>query len=135
MKPRSKSKAGARKRPAKAGGLSMLLALPFVGSRKPTPDNPSQRDFWHGVRSTGNYGNDCAIGSQYAYFALQAIKAENNAPALGNIVLSMIENGCPKGIAVGFFQTVADVCLGYHQIPAPDVLLAGPRAVGKGGDA
>jgi len=48
---------------------------------------------------------------------LQAIKAQDFAPLLGWIVIDMIANRCPEHIVVGFFQTVADVCLGNHEIP------------------
>lgn len=87
---------------------SSLDSLPFV----------VKRDFWHNVKSTGDYQQDCDLGSRYAYLALQMIKAEKFQPLLGLIVLDMIKNKCPDGIAVGFFQAVADVALGIHQIPA-----------------
>jgi hypothetical protein len=54
------------------------------------------------------------------------IKADKFQPLLGWIVLDMIEHKCPMHIVVGFFQTVADVCLRYHEIPT-----APPRPRGK----
>jgi hypothetical protein len=100
--------------------------LPFVGSRAGPRKGEFPRDFWCNVKSTGSCEKDQSLGSAYAYHALQAIKADNFAPLLGWIVLDMIEHKCPKDIVVGFFQTVADVCLGYHAIPQPHHLLARP---------
>jgi hypothetical protein len=104
--------------------------LPFVGTRAQKRKGELcsfPRDFWHNVKSTGCWEKDQSLGSAYAYAALQAIKADNFAPLLGWIVIDMIEHKCPEHIVVGFFQTVADVCLGYHQIPAARVRLMVPK--------
>lgn len=85
-----------------------------------------RRDFWHNIQSTGDDMKDQELGSQLAYFALQAIKSENFAPLLGWIVMGMIEKKCPDHIVIGFFQIVADVCLGNHKIPGDDVVLRNP---------
>ena len=109
--------------------MSMVETLPFIGPRKNARKAVnSPRDFWCNITMTGDYDKDCDIGSQYAYLALQAIKADNFAPLLGWIVMDMIANKCPRPIVLGFFQTVADVCLGYHQIPSADMLLDVPGA-------
>jgi hypothetical protein len=100
--------------------------LPFIGNRKNARKDQLPRDFWHNVTSTGDDIKDQSVGSQYAYLALQVIKADNFAPLLGWIVLDMITNKCPEHIVVGFFQTVAGVCLGYHKIPPADVRLVVP---------
>jgi hypothetical protein len=99
-----------------------MIDLPFVASRT----DRARRDFWHNVQSTGDDMKDQDLGSQLAYFALQAVKAEDFAPLLGWIVLDMIEKKCPEHIVIGFFQIVADVCLGNHQIPDADVQLVVP---------
>ena len=57
--------------------------------------------------------------SQYELYPLPFFSASKHC----TIVLDMIENECPDHIAVGFFQTVADVCLGLLQIPAAYVRL------------
>lgn len=81
------------------------------------PKGQKLRDFWYGVKSTGDWSKDQELGSTYTYLVLQAIKAEKFQPLLGWIVLGIIKYKCPKHIAVGFFQTVADIALGLHQIP------------------
>lgn len=105
---------------------SAVDRLPFVGRRARPRKGQFPRDFWHNVTSTGDWSKDQSLGSAYAYHALQTIKADNFAPLLGWIVINMIEHKCPKHIVVGFFQTVADVCLGYHQIPPADMRLVVP---------
>jgi hypothetical protein len=85
----------------------LIAQLPFVAND----------GFWCGVVSTGDFQADNEIGSHYAYLALAAIRAEKFQPLLGWIVMDMIKKGCPEGIVCGFFQTVADVCLGYYRIP------------------
>ncbi len=102
-----------------------MLDLPFVG----TIPGRQRRDFWHNVQSTGDDMKDQDLGSQLAYFALQAVKSENFAPLLGWIVLDMIDKKCPEHIVIGFFQIVADVCLGNHQIPDRDVQLVVPTSL------
>jgi hypothetical protein len=113
---------------AQEGPSSFTDRLPFVGSAgaKRRKDQ-LPRDFWHNVKSTGDHLKDSDIGSAYAYLALQAIKAEKFQPLLGWIVLDMIESRCPRHIVVGFFQTIADVCLGLRQIPASHVRLVVPK--------
>ena len=103
---------------------SAIDRLPFIGPRAPNGRSP--RDFWHNITSTGSIEKDQSLGSAYAYHALQAIKTDNFAPLLGWIVLDMIRHKCPEHIVVGFFQTVADVCLDHHAIPAADVRLMVP---------
>ncbi len=102
-----------------------MIELPFVAA---VPGR-QRRDFWHNVQSTGDDMKDQQLGSQLAYLALQAIKAENFAPLLGWIVMDMITNRCPEHVVVGFFQTVADVCLGNYEIPPADVRLVVPTAL------
>jgi hypothetical protein len=110
----------ARRRPS-----SFVDRLPFIGpAGEKRRKDQLPRDFWHNVKSTGDHLKDSEIGSAYAYLALQAIKADRFQPLLGWIVLDMIEHKCPKHIVVGFFQTIADVALGLHQIPAAHVRLA-----------
>lgn len=101
---------------------SMIEMLPFIGLKK----GKSRQCYWRSVKSTGDDMQDQALGSQLAFLTLQAVKAENFAPLLGWIVIDMIENKCPDHIVVGFFQTVADVSLGNHRIPAADIQLAIP---------
>ena len=96
---------------------SAVECLPFVGARARPRKGQLPRDFWREVKSTGDPEQDQSLGSHYACLALQYIKAHDFAPLLGWIVLDMIEHQCPKHIAVGFFQTVADVCLGNYEIP------------------
>ena len=105
-----------------------ILNLPFIGKRQRPRKGQTAECFWHNVASSGDVGRDQNLGSQYAYLALQAIKADDFAPLLGWIALDMIEAKCPAPIAVGFFQAVADVCLGYHQIPRADMHLVVPTA-------
>jgi hypothetical protein len=102
---------------AQQGPSSFVDNLPFVApiGAKRCGDH---RDFWHNVQSTGDELKDEELGSRYAYLALQAIKAEKFQPLLGWIVLDMIANKCPETIAIGFFQTIADVALGIYQIRA-----------------
>jgi hypothetical protein len=115
---------------AAAQHQNAIEKLPFVGMRKGDRTGVNlPRDFWHNVKSTGDMEKDQAFGSACAYLALQAIKADNFAPLLGWIVLDMITNKCPEHIVIGFFQTVADVCLGYHQIPPAEVRLVVPAVV------
>ncbi len=113
---------------AQEGPASFVDRLPFVGpagAKRRKDQLP--RDFWHNVKATGDHLRDSDIGSAYAYLALQAIKANKFQPLLGWIVLDMIDSKCPKHIVVGFFQTIADVCLGLHQIPASHVRLVVPK--------
>lgn len=108
------------------GRHDIIDRLPFAEPMNRLPRRTEQklRDFWYDVKSTGNWAKDQKLGSDYAYLALQAIKAERFQPLLGWIVLGMIENKCPKHIVVGFFQTVADIALGLHKIPDIRVRLA-----------
>jgi hypothetical protein len=99
---------------------SLFEKLPFIGPRKNPVGDQLPRDFWRDVTSTGDLLKDQELGSHLAWLALQAIKADNFAPLLGWIVIDMIEHKCPEHIVVGFFQTVADVCLGNHAIPSAD---------------
>jgi hypothetical protein len=94
-------------------------SLPFVGPRKGPLKNQRPRDFWCDVHSTGDTLQDEELGARLARLALQAMKAENFSPLLGWIVLDMIRHKCPDQIAIGFFHTIAGVCLG-NEIPATD---------------
>lgn len=107
---------------------SLIDKLPFVGKHSMSRKGQWSRSYWSNVRSTGDYHRDCKVGSQYAYRALQTIKAESFQPLLGWIVLDMIKKKCPTGFVVGFFQTIADVCLGYRKIPdaSPEQLVPCP---------
>ena len=112
----------AQARARDAAFVNDLAKLPFVGMIA------GRRVFWHNVKSTGNATEDEHIGSAYAYLALQFIKTHQFQPLLGFIAFSMIEKGCPPQIGVGFFQTIADVCLGIYKIPEPHVRLAVPES-------
>jgi hypothetical protein len=94
----------------------LLEKLPFIGPRK----KPFPRDFWHNVSSTGDMLKDQRLGNHLGWLALQAIKADNFSPLLASIALGMIEHQCPKHIVIGFFQAVADACLGIYDIPSGD---------------
>jgi hypothetical protein len=96
-----------------------IIDLPFVAER----GKGEFRDFWHNVQTTGDVSKDQNLGAQLACFTLQFIKSNDFAPLLGWVVLGMIEKQAPTHIVVGFCQTIADVCLGYHQIPAADMTL------------
>jgi hypothetical protein len=115
-----------RKAPAaKPADGSLLDDLPFVASR----GKGERRDFWHNVHSTGDTLKDQRLGMQLAYFTLQTVKSDDFAPLLGLVVLGMIEKQTPAHIVIGFCQTIADVCLGYHQIPAADMTLDVPASM------
>jgi hypothetical protein len=105
--------------------MGRLLDLPFVAPR----GKGEGRDFWHNVQTTGDILKDQRLGMQLAYFTLQFIKSDDFAPMLGFVVLGMIEKQAPTHIVVGFCQTIADVCLGYHQIPAADMTLEVPASM------
>lgn len=107
--------------------MSAADKLPFVGTRKRPRKHQSPRDMWHNVAATGDLEKDQEIGAQYAYMTLQALKADDFPPLLGHVVIDMIENKCPDDIVVGFFQTVADVCLRRREIPKAGVALIDPR--------
>jgi hypothetical protein len=93
----------------------LLEKLPFIGPPKPFP-----RDFWHNVASTGDMLKDQRLGNHLGWLALQAIKADNFPPLLSGIALGMIKHQCPEHIVIGFFQAIADACLGIYDIPSGD---------------
>jgi hypothetical protein len=107
--------------------LCEIQDLPFVGKRIGPDKNQISGDFWHKVVSTGDWAKDQDLGSQYAYLALRSIKFNDFAPLLGWIVIDMIRHKCPEHIALGFFQTVSDVCLGYYKIPTGPLFTPLPR--------
>jgi hypothetical protein len=86
--------------------------LPFVGQRKNARKDQLPREFWHNVTSTGDVLQDQKLGAHFARLALQAMQTNNFSPLLPWIALDMLENGCPKHVAIGFFQTIASACMG-----------------------
>ena len=96
-------------------------SLPFVGPRPHRGKDQLRRCFWHNVASTGDYTKDNELGVQYAYLALQAIKDDNFTPLLGWIALDMIRTKCPDGIAIGFFQIIADAAIGRSRAPTANL--------------
>ncbi len=98
---------------ARAAPKMASHTLPFVGR---SSKEPGRLCFWYGVRSTGDLEQDQKLGSQYAWLALRAIKADNFTPLLGMIACDMVRNRCPQDIAVGFWQTVSDVCMRVYEI-------------------
>jgi hypothetical protein len=95
-------------------------------TRPPTLYGDCWREF-----VTGDYRTDEDNGSQLAYLVLQDIQANRFAPLLGHVALDMIKGKCPNAFVVGFFQSIADVCLGHHQIPRVDVRLRPPVRKGE----
>ena len=128
--PRRASSKALRRRVGDGGERSMIERLPFVGLRPSSKQSKNRlpRDFWHNVKSTGDFTKDVKLGSLYASLALHAIQADRMTPLLGWIVIDMIENRCPPGVVVGFFRNVAQVCLGIKAIPEADADLARPAA-------
>ena len=99
--------------------------LPFVAER----GGSDGRDFWHDVQSTGDMIEDQELGAQLSYFTLQVIKSDDFPPLLGWVVLGMIKKQAPTHIVVGFFYTIAEVCLGCRQIPPADMALKVPASM------
>lgn len=102
--------------------------LPFETILEEGQDGEGRRRvFWRGVVSSGDYHQDTDVGRQCAYLALQRL--HGFTPLLGWMVIDMMTYQCPKGIVIGFCQTIADCAMGHRRAPGPDAQLALPKLV------
>ena len=76
--------------------------LPFVA-----PGSPNRSlDFWH-VRSTGDYGQDNALGRQFARAAIRHMQDHHDLTLLSSVIADMVRRGKVTGIEVGFADEIA----------------------------
>lgn len=88
---------------ADAAGKPDFADLSFVGTRTPTKDNISKRDFWV-IAETGDWGKDNQIGRAAAIELAKFMTQRDNSTLLGDVVCSMIEKGRYRGVEVGFLH-------------------------------
>jgi hypothetical protein len=98
-----------------------LADLSFIGTRKPTKDNPSPRDFWI-IAETGDWAADNDIGRAAAIELARDMTASDFPPLLGYVVSSMIEKGRFGGVEVGFLHFFAE-----HAMSSFSRQFKGPR--------